>query len=209
MYKQFCLKWQHANSSAGRFASRKYDVGCEWLLLKLHSNCSPQAFISASKVSKVLNSSSEPLIPLSSRERLIKNSMTEKRIETKKRRRRKEEQKEGERKERGRGKETEMQKKEIEWKQERGEGRDWRGTKTDLGRNRNEETPCGCWLPLRRVRSLCGIHFLYLVSISGGHWRAHKFHAIEKCWLNYLSTHSLVWLCLNPSNPMEHLPMLI
>lgn len=108
------------NSSAGRFVSRKYDVGCEWLLLKLHSNCSPPAFISASKVSKdskVLNSSSEPLIPLSSRETLMKNSMTERRIETKKkekknregRRKRRGKEREGG-KERGREKETEMQK---------------------------------------------------------------------------------------------------
>lgn len=44
MHKQFCLKWQHVNSSAGRFVSRKYDVACEWLLLKIAFWVFPASF---------------------------------------------------------------------------------------------------------------------------------------------------------------------
>lgn len=82
----------------------------------------------------------------------------------------------------------------AERRKENGSGREGKEEtgeeQKQTGRNRNEKNLCGCWLPLRRVRQSMWHSFSTPGVYFRGHSRAHKFHAIEKCWLNYLSTHS-------------------
>lgn len=64
-----------------------YDVACEWLLLKLHSNCSLPALISASRARtrRCLSPLWSFSTPLAARQRLIETSMMKEKRDYKRR----------------------------------------------------------------------------------------------------------------------------